>query len=338
MSYLLGTFSKTERALPLKNLNVRTDLSTVTFRLVPTPAISLWGFLGVWIRALRPRSFLQVLVPLLYVLLQPAKPWDPDLALVMSFGLVLTYGALLLRNDIQDHLSGFDQMRSDRGSRAIQSGRLTAADLIRGSWILLALAGVCALFLIFLRPALAVVFLLAGAIAALILFRREKSFRDLKSGAFALFLLNGPLLFIGLSIALYGNVEASIICAGLLWGWMILFPLHLRDLENLIVEGQSGRGSLVGRLGFDRAQKMIHVWWLVTLISFAAFHFFFGGRLLIWALFLLVVLLSIRFAAKLQFLSSPAGSAVSTLRRQGELLFRAMTLLWILDSLWSLAW
>lgn len=334
MAYLRGTFARDRRALPVRSLNVRTPTESVTFQITPVARIARPAWPVVWLKALRPRSFLLVLVPFLFVLSGTvgAADLDPDLPWIVLIGLVALHGAFLLRNDVQDHIAGFDRMRSDRGSRAIQSGWLSAAQLEKAAWGLLGVAVVCAGLTVFARPAVGVVVLAAALLGGFTFFRAETPFREITAGQFFFMLLGGPLLFAGLHVALAGATNEVLVGAGFLWGWIALFPVHLRDLENLIVEGQSGRASLVGRAGFDRSLKIIRVWWFVALLGFAVLQALIGVSSITWILLAALIVASGVFARRVRALRSPAGSEVARVRRFGEYLFVGLVFLWVWEA------
>lgn len=339
MKYLKGGYVDGKRALPVKSLNVRSDSETVTFKMIPPGEIVRPSWPVVWLKALRPRSFLQVLVPMFLVLASSGAfemSADPDLPWLATVGVLALHAAALLRNDVQDHLSGFDRVRVDRGSRALQNGWLTVAQLEAASWIFLGIAGLCALPVVFVHPSVLVVIALTVVLGAAGFFREEKSFRDLKAGHLLIFLLGGPLLMAGYSLALTGRLPVEILVSGVVWGWLILFPVHLRDLENLIVEGQSGRASLIGRAGFDRSLTILRFWWLIGLAGFVVVTRLATQPLILRLIVLVLVLLSGRFAWTLSRLKSPAGSEVSALRKRGEFLFLFLVMIWVLESLWRM--
>ncbi|MBX2988574.1 MAG: prenyltransferase [Bdellovibrionaceae bacterium] len=335
MKHLMGTFSRQHRALPLKSLNPRTETETVTFEIIPVKAVGRPPWPVVWLKALRPRSFLQVLVPMALILLaSPRGSLDPDLSWLATLGVLFLQAAVLLRNDVEDHVSGLDRLRSDRGSRAIQKGWLTADHLKGVSFWLLVFSVLCALPIMWARPAILGILLVTALLGGVAFFRSGRGYKDLPGGSWLLFLLGGPLLVVGYGIAVHGTVTLENLLMGILWGWFLLFPVHLRDLEHLIAEGQSGRGSLVGRLGFDRGVKLIGWWWICGVAAFAFYQERVGAPLVFWILLFLVVLGSSFFMRDLRRLRSPAGSAVADLRRQGELSSYALVLLWILEELW----
>lgn len=334
MAYLRGTFSRDARALPMRSLNVRTPTESVTFQVTPISEIERPSWLIVWLKALRPRSFLLVLVPLLFMLSGTihSEKLPADLPWIVAIGLVSLHAAFLLRNDVQDHIAGFDRLRTDRGSRAIQNGWLTAAQIERAAYAFLAIAIVCAGLVIFARPSVAIVIAAAALLGGFTFFRSETPFREILGGQFFFLLLGGPLLFTGLHVALAGATNEIIVGVGFLWGWIALFQVHLRDLENLIVEGRSGRASLVGRAGFDRSLKIIRYWWLISLLGFGFMQDAIGVTPFTWVGLAMLIVASGFFARKLRALKSPAGSEVARVRRFGEYLFAGMAFLWVWEA------
>lgn len=339
MNYLWGRFSQTERALPVSSLNVRTDRETVTFELVPVSSLKKPSWLVIWIKALRPRAYLQVLVPLFLLLTWASARnfvLDPDTTWIATLAVLFLQAAILLRNDVEDHLSGLDRVRSDRGSRAIQKGWLTATSIQNASMLFLLLSFVCALPLVFAYPNLLLILLATVLFGGLAFFRPGGSYRDLPAGEFLLFLLGGPLLAAGFQISMGIEVNPWTMALGCLWGWLLLFPVHLRDLENLIVEGQGGRGSPLGHLGFDRGIYFIRWWWLFGVMGFIAYHAVDQAPLGFWFFVFLFVLVCGKFFKNLGELKSPAGSQVLAVRKQGDFLFHTLILLWIMESFWRM--
>ena len=339
LNYLWGRFSAKERALPLNSLNVRTDRETVTFQILSLSDLKKPNWLRIWLKALRPRSYLQVLVPLFLLLtwsIARGASLDPDTTWLATLAVTFLQAAILLRNDVEDHISGVDRVRTDRGSRAIQNGWLTATSLQNASMLFLFLSFLCALPLVFAFPNLLLVLLATIVFGGLAFFRPGGSYRDLPAGEFLLFLLGGPLLAVGFQISMGAAVTWWTIGLGALWGWLLLFPVHLRDLENLIVEGQGGRGSPLGHLGFDRGIYFIRWWWLLGVTGFIIYHALDNAPLGFWFFLFLFILVCGRFFKNLGDLKSPAGSQVLQVRKQGDFLFHTLILLWVMESFWRM--
>lgn len=341
MKYLWGTFSKDRRALPLKSLNIRTAQETVTFRLVPVKELSKPSWPVIWLKALRPRAFLQILIPMFLVLcLSESQGFlaHPDLPWLATFGMLFLFASLLFANDVQDHLSGVDRILPDRGSRAIQNGWLTASTLQGVSTLCLVIAALFAIPLFFAVPFALLMFLPAVLIGSWAFYRRSESFKDVWTGSLALFLLAGPLLAIGYQTALTEGFDLQGLALGFLWGWLVLFPMHMRSLSQLVAEGRAGSSrTLVGRLGFDRSVRLIQAWWIVGLFGFVGYHYLDRAPFWFWLFLFILVAFSTRFVKALRALKSPAGSAVDSVRRQGEFYFHALILLWVLEALWRMS-
>lgn len=335
--YLLGTFSSTERAVPLRSLNLRSEKEAVSFRILPLSQIRRPAWLTVWLKALRPRVFLTVLFPVLLVVvpaLSAASGVDPLMALVSVLGVLFAFSALILRNDFQDHLSGLDRLHPDRGSRAIQNGWLPARTIGWASMGFAAVAILIAGFVFWIRPQTAMVLVPAAALAWGAFFLRSRSFKDLPAGELLVAVLGGPCLVAGLQLAILGSIQGPTLAAGFLWGWLFLFPVHLKNFEHLLIEGQARVPSLIARAGFDRGQKMIRAWWALGFLGFVGLHVWTGASLGLWALTFLLAVQSLVFFRRFAQLQSPLGSEVATVRRQGQLLLLSLTSIWVLEILW----
>lgn len=291
----------------------------------------------IWLKALRPRSFLTVLFPI-YLILVPAAGFgeilDPVLTLLATLAVLLAYAGLLLRNDYQDHLSGFDKLHPDRGSRAIQNGWLKPETVGRAGLFCLILAIVLALPLVWVLPLLLWILLPAMLILGF-LFLTPRSHKNFPAGELALAVLGGPLLMGGYEVAVTGYLSWEALLAGAVWGALFLFPVHLRHFEHLFVESQAKVPSLVSFFGFDRSQKLIQRWWVLTLLAFCLLQFWWQARLLTWGFLFLLALASFPFLKSWARLKSPLGSEVKNLRTQGQTLYLLLCLIWALDVLWT---
>ena len=337
--YLMGTFAGDQRALPVSSLNVRSDSEAVTFRIVPLANVPrpAWPWVGV--KILRPRAFIQVLVPLFLILANlPAGGSTPSRIIFTTFSVLLLHAAILLRNDVDDHISGVDRLRPDRGSRAIQNGWVTAARLKQTSFGLLATGFFFCLPLLWMEPVLTVFLALTFCLGGFAFFWRERSYRELFGGSLLVCFMGGPLLSTGAEIALSGQADARGLMIGLVWGTLLLFPLQLRNFEHLLVQKRTGRMTWVGRLGFDRSTRWLQFLWFAGYSGFVAYHFSYGAALAAWFLIGLIGAISLPTTWRLRGLNSPAGSAVAVARRRGEFLFYLVVLVWVLEVSWRFPW
>lgn len=335
-AYLRGTFSRTHRALPVKSLNVNTDRETVTFEIKPIAEIQRPSWAQVWLKAIGPRGFLVVLVPMFLVLAQSeidGAMIDATAPLLSFLGVLSLFAALRLQNDFQDHLSGWDRLHPHRGSRAIQQGWVAAQTVRNAGRFFFALAVLLALPVLFLFPELIVLLVPAGILGAILSYagaRLPLWSRDLIPA-----LLAGPLLVWGFEWVVSNTLTWDSLFLGVLWGWLSLFPVHLDRLEHLVVESPTGAGGWVTSLGFDRALRFINWWWLLGLTGFVGYHYMFQGLFWFWFFTLILVFISLRFAGKLRALKSPIGSQIALVRKRGQYLHLTLVALWVFETLWQ---
>jgi 1,4-dihydroxy-2-naphthoate octaprenyltransferase len=336
-SYLRGTFSKVARALPVESLNINTDQERVTFQIVPVKEIQKPGFFKIWLKVLRPRSFLMVLFPMFLIAAKNISDntiEDSWTMLLSTLGVLFLFAAFTLRNDYVDHMKGFDRIDSELGSRPIQAGWVTAESVRR-------LASLCLFVSVFLAfpvfiafPPVILFVGIAAVISYLTLYRVQFTFKEFAGGELGILLLVGPLLTSGYELSIAGEVRPESLVIGFIWGWMALLPIHLRNLSLILGQSQAGLSNLVTHFGFDKGKKFIYYWWLVSLVGFIAYHYFFAGFFWFWFYSGIMLFVSLPFTNQLFRLDSPVGSRMLTLRKVGTYLLNFVMALWVIETLW----
>lgn len=338
-SYLLGTFSQDKRALPVQTLNVNSASETVTFRIVPVESIVRPSGLVFLLQTFKVRSFLLILTPLFLIMtknIADRSMHDPLTSIIATLGVLLAFISVNLRNDYMDHMKGVDRVLQRSGSRAIQNGWVTAAQVKSYSGILLLFAVVSAFPIVIAFPVVALV-IGAGLIVGIwAQFQKGNSFKYQIGGELALFLLLGPLLTVGFQLAMGAPFDQESVWMGCVWGWLVLFVVHLRNFTNIFASGQAGFTNTVTWLGFDKTRRMLAIWWGLFLIFNLTYHIVFAGYY--WGFYLALALgfLSIGFIFKLKNISSPVGSELRALFRSGFSLFLLTIGLWLFECVWYL--
>ncbi|AHZ86643.1 prenyltransferase [Bdellovibrio bacteriovorus] len=338
-SYLLGTFSKTHRALPQQTLNVNSASELVTFRVLPLNEITKPSFWAKMSQIYKVRTFLLIFLPLFLILtknIDDQTMQDPVTTAIATIGVLLAFISINLRNDYMDHMKGVDRVLERSGSRAIQNGWITAAQVKHLSSFFLFMALVCAVPLLFAFPQLAGIFAVSLVVGLWAQFKKQNSFKYRIGGEFALFVMLGPLLTVGFQIAMGvpGDVEAFWL--GCVWGWLVLFVVHLRNFMNIFPSSQAGFTNTVNWLGFDKARRLIAGWWILFLVFNLTYHLTYAG--FYWGVYLTVVLAfaSVGFIYKLKNISSPVGSEMRKVFRSGFYLFLIAIGMWVFECLWYL--
>ncbi|KHD89704.1 MAG: 1,4-dihydroxy-2-naphthoate octaprenyltransferase [Bdellovibrio sp. ArHS] len=338
-SYLLGTFSKEQRALPVQTLNVNSASETVTFRVLPLASIQKPSWLIVLLQTFKARSFLLILAPLFLVLTKNIvfrTVVDPITTIIATVGVILAFIAVNLRNDYMDHMKGVDRVLERSGSRSIQNGWVTAAQVKSYSTVLLTLAILCALPIIFAFPEVAGVIFLSLVVGLWAQFKKQNSFKYQIGGEFALFLMLGPLLTVGYQLAMGAGFDWESVWLGCVWGWLVLFVVQLKNFMNIFASAQAGFTNTVNWLGFDKSRRLLAIWWFLFLGFNFLFHMSYGGFYWGFYLSLVLLLLSVSFIYRLKNISSPVGSELRSVFKAGFRLFLVTIGLWVFECLWYL--
>lgn len=338
-SYLLGTFSENQRALPVQTLNVNSASETVTFRIVPVNSIQKPSVMEMVLQTFKVKSFLLILFPLFLVLTKnivDKSLVDPSTTVIATIGVLLAFIAVNLRNDYMDHMMGVDRILEKSGSRAIQNGWVTAEKVKSFSNLFLFLAVACAVPIVFAFPQVGMVILLSTLVGIWAQFKKKTSFKYQIGGELALFLLFGPLLTVGYQLSMGAPFDRESIWIGCIWGWLVLFIVHLRNFENILPSMQAGFSNTVNWLGFDKSRRLIAGWWALFVIFNLVYHAYFAGTYWGFHLSILLTLLSTSFIYKLKNISSSTGSELRTVFKSGFLLFLITVGLWVYECLWYL--
>lgn len=338
-SYLLGTFASDKRALPVQTLNVNSSSETVTFKIVPVSELPhpAWGL--VFLQTLKVRSFLLILVPLFIILtknISDATITDPIATCIATLGVIFAFLAMNLRNDFMDHMKGVDRVFEKSGSRAIQNGWVRAITVKKLSTWFLFLSFLMAVPLVFAYPLLGGVIALAALTGVWAQFKKKNSFKYQRGGEVSLFLMLGPLLTVGYQLSMGVPFDMESFWVGCVYGWLVLFVVHLKNFSNILPSVQAGFSNTVNWLGFDNSRRLLAGWWGLFMIFNVIYHFRFAGFYWGFYLSLGLALVSLRFILRLKAISSPAGSEMRDILRRGYALYLVAISLWIFECLWYL--
>jgi 1,4-dihydroxy-2-naphthoate octaprenyltransferase len=337
--YIEGTFSKDHRALPLKSLNVNTSSEQVTFQILPKEKIQP-PFLGLhWLQVLKIHNLLMVAFPIFLIF---AKNWqnqtlrDPLSGSLGALGALFLMMAVNLRNDYLDHLSGLDRLHPRSGSHAIQKGWVTASQVRRWSFLYLVLGVLCGLPALILYPKILVI---VGAFALLGIFGMTSFKMGLKYrrwSEWAVFLLLGPFLTIGMQFAMGAYFDWQSLFIGCLVGWLSVFYLHLKNFEQLMINDQAQFENTVTWLGFEKSKLWLIACWLILISGLLTEHWLRAS--FAWFGVMTLVSLSLSFPVIFSFwnLTSPLGSQMKKAVGWGQYSILILASLWSFELLWNL--
>ncbi|MFN7455073.1 MAG: prenyltransferase [Pseudobdellovibrionaceae bacterium] len=335
-SYLLGTFSKTHRALPLQSLNVDSDQERVTFQLVPVQEIQEPSFFVKWSQVFKLHTFIYAALPMFLIIVKNLldqtviNPLDGLLAAIGAFFL---HTSLNLRNDFVDHMKGLDRILPTAGSRAIQKGWVTAQSVKNWAWVYFFLG-----VLFGLKPVLDYpqVLLFVGSLSALGVvlitsFRMGVKYRVWTE--LLVFLLLGPFLTGGFQLSFGAPLDLEAVLIGLLTGWVGVFSLHMRNFELLMVQAQARFYNSITHLGFDTSKVLLKVWWNMFCLGLVLLHMIYSLPVVALIFLISGFFTSLIFWKILDRLQSPLGSDLAITLRVGKQIALLQMSLWFAVNL-----
>lgn len=318
-SYLLGTFSQSQRAIPIESFGVNTPRERVTFKVVDKSELEAPHPLVILVQSWRPSLLTFTLSPALVTFCylwtqgQILYPW-----LILNGLLVLLcfHGAAFLLNDYFDHYKGWDRMSQKRGSQVIQKGWMTAHSLWRWGVASLIIGGVVGLPILWTHPQQLGVLALVVGVALPSFSGRHWSLKSAGLGDVFLFLCLGPLLTYGCAVTISGQSSFFILYLGLIYGLLSLVTYQVRQLERLFLEVRGSSGTLLSRLGFDRSKVLIFS--EITCVGLLLMGLYWVGKWGAWIFLLIGVLLVCGWPIllKLKKASSPLSSELIAVGRK----------------------
>jgi 1,4-dihydroxy-2-naphthoate octaprenyltransferase len=336
-AYLLGTFSKDKRALPIRTLNANSLQETVTFEIKSLSEIKKPSLPILLLYLLKVRAFILVLFPMYLVLVKNTADGairDPLVVLFSTLGILSAYIAVNLRNDYTDHMKGLDRINPQAGSRVIQKGWMTASQVKSWASFFVVLALMFAAAVIFAFPAVVGVVILTFLVGVWAQFLKKGSFKYQKGGEFFVFLLLGPLLTTGYHISIAGAWDLESLFLGVIWGWLVVFLQHIKNFEFIMINSQARFHNTVTWLGFDKSKTLLKVWWLSFLTMFIFYHLRYAGNFWTWFLGATLAFSAFPFFISINQLQSPVGSDLVRVRRRGYNLVLLTIFLWALENIW----
>lgn len=314
-SYLDGSFSENEVAMPLRSLNVGTQSEEVTFAIVKNEDVQTPSFLKIAQALIRPSTLIFSAGPMLAVLAHAVASkqyFNTILAIACVVGILCFQIAVNLFNDYGDHMKGQDRVRPQGGSRAIQNGWIRAKKVRQMALGLTGFAALCGIPAIVTSPALLLA-VVALVIAMEFAFQRLRLKRRGFSEVLA-FALTGPMLTVGFSLAVLGFAGLAEIALGCVFGAVALLYFHSANFENIMVDSQAGAVTWATRAGFE-ASKTFYLAVSVLCLALSAIEVFaVEGNIKLLPVLIIQLMVLIPVCLRVRKLASPLSSELVDLR------------------------
>lgn len=241
-----------------------------------------------------------------------------------------------MRNDIFDHISGFDRVNISSSTKPILAGWITASRLSKVSWVSISIGTLFAIPVLLLQFQIWKVLMCAVSLILLGQFLKKNSYKEKDLGELILFLLMGIGISIGFQVALGINLDIQIVAFGIFWGSVVLFLVHINNFSHLLTSTQAGIKNSITKLGFDRAKIFLASWWSLSLILWSLFHYEFAQGFWKWLGTICLIVLSIPLLLLLSQVRSPLGSQLIQIRQRAYATFLAMVFLFFIEHIWYL--
>ncbi len=337
--YLWGRLESVanRRAIPVKTYDLGTVDESVTFELKSISEIKKPGLFVFFAALIKLNSFILILFPLFYVLEKNYFSGGYMTSLGIFFAAissVFLFAGLNIRNDVYDHISGFDRVNIDLNRKPIRMGWISAQAASRISVGLIVLAGALALPAVLLQPKLFWVIAAALILFFVGRFAKNNSYKQQHSGELILFLLIGPALSVGYQVATGSVVDSEVVGFGALWGFLVLYLIQVNNFSHIMTSSQSGIKNTMTKLGFDWAQKFLISAWLVFLFLNLLFHYYVSNMVCTVLNTVTLLAVSVPTLLKIADIKSPMGSGLQVIRKEVQRNFLVFVVLGLVEIFW----
>ena len=172
-------------------------------------------------------------------------------------GVIFLQLAMNILNDVEDYIRLIDLPGSSRGSRALKRGWLSAKELKKVGYLAFGMSAFCALPVLF-NGSLSLI-LIAGvaAIGALSYSNPPFEIKYRSFGDLFLFVLVGPLLTMGLSQAVFGQFDMSVLLFGFYFGFASWGISHVSNIYDMDRDRKNKMQTLACDLGFEDSKHFL---------------------------------------------------------------------------------
>lgn len=341
-NYLWGSGSHKKNKtipLPVKTLNLGETNETITFQIFTEYEINKPSRFQYFSALIKVHTYILVLMPLFYVLVKNFvydRLFDPISVGFAALAMMFLYAGLNIRNDISDHIYGYDRVNILKSNKPIARGWITARKASFVSWILISIAALISIPAFVLQSELKKVMVVVLVLFLFGQFAKRNAYKYSRIGEIILFFLVGVGLTSGYQVALGAGIDSECLAFGLLWGFAVLFLVHINNFSHMLTSSQAGIRNTITRMGFDKAQKFLIGWWAVYCGLWFLFHLRYAS--LIWTVFgtILLSFWSLPLFNKILKIKSPLGSDLDFIRKEAYRTFLMMVFILFTENFWYL--
>ena len=336
-AHLLGTFSATQFASPIAPFHTASGSTSITFEIKDRPItdgitkLKSIALLSKWNRL--PWLW----IPILMVFPSQNLHDVSAIAVFLAFFCITFFHlGISLRNQVEDHLRGFDHFIANPTTLPFRLGWLTAQAAAQWSRIFLVIALISGCGTLIAEPATWPVALTAALLLGFYLLKKNFDLKYTFGSDRIQFFILGPLYFWGLHLLFQRHFGWFAAGQSVMWSFMYLQYFYLRALPHLLEAQKFGIQTLPAKWGFDKSKKFTEIWMTLTSIFLLMFGLL-SMPLFIWPIGFLASTAFLIFSYR-QFkrIDSPLSSTLTSLLRVNEYYLTFQLALFTASHVWRL--
>ncbi len=288
-----------------------------------------------------PASVLPVLAGTAYGI-QASGRFEWLVFVLALFATVCVHAAANVLNDVGDESGGTDPRNEDRiypytgGSRFIQQGIMSAAEMARWGTTLLAVAAIVGLMLMWLKGVMVLYFGLAGVALCVLYSLGPVRLAATGVGETAVAIAFGVLPIAGAAWLQGAPLNASLLLYSLPVSFWVAAILLINEVPDIMADGATGKRTLPVRLGLDGTAVVyfgLHLGAAVATTWLA-----FTGALPVLAPLVPLLLLAIALKSAMAVRKGVADRAGMTKAIEGTLAIHTIGSIWLVGCALYLHW
>lgn len=333
--YIWGQFSETEQAIPL----AKADSDEVTFQIIPNEKISKPSLFKIIFLLTKWNYFYLLFTPMYFVFVKNTvyhRLFDIQSFILSIISSIFLCSGLNIRNEVIDHITGYDQAVLLGTPKPIPQGWITAWKARQISWVFIIISIFTAIPVFMaqiealkLSVVTAILFLLGD-------FFYKNNYKYKVSSELVLLILLGPALTAGYQVSLGSGIDTEVLVFGLMWGVASMFLVYIVQFANIFETSQAQIKNTITKLGFDKSKTFLKWWWRLFILLWFVYHYFYSS--LYWNIVtnLILIFWSLPTFIKIAEIQSPIGSKLKTIRKIGFRNFYLMMFIIIAEQTWYL--
>lgn len=253
--------------------------------------------------------------------------WFELILIVLSVAFLQV--AINIQNDVEDHVSLVDRPGDIGGSGVIQKGWFTARQLQKAARACFGVSVALGVWPVLQQWQILLPFAILSALLAWSYSGIGIRLKAKALGDAVVFLLCGPMITVGASLALFGRTHLMIWGIGFVFGLGAVGILHANNLNDLEIDRERGAKTLANQMGFLTSKRYLAG--VYAAIGGSLAFLFWGAKAPIWfSVSPLLAMIPATLMCKRVFeASGPLSPQIHQIRFQAAQIHLLIGIIWI---------